>query len=240
MPLRNNQQPEIERRAFDFAYEERSGDSQGPILRGYAAVFNQETVLISKDAMWDGSPEIREVIEPGAFTKTLREKGSRDVMAFWNHDSGFVLGRTGNDTLTLEENSKGLKTEIHPPDNQTIRDLVIGPIQRGDVNKMSFGFQTTRQKVVEGENVITFHVKEVRLFEVSPVAIPAYPGTSISARSMDHITREIEKYKASAPGVATHPDPADDPSTPPNGHLDDVYRLRFKLAQRGIFLRKAS
>lgn len=243
----NLKRNEVETRDFPFEVRQE-GDGGKVILRGHAAVFNRQTVLVPADAWFKGSPEIREVIEPGAFTKTLAE---RDVRAIWNHNTDIVLGRKENKTLRLWENETGLANEIEPPDTALVRDMVIAPIQRGDVDQMSFGFRIVREKVIEEDNTVTIQLKELDLVEVSPVTIPAYPQTDIgiSARSSERL-EEIRQRRQAA---VSQPEPAPlalagehpDQSTPANSdhpaeaapvatcHLDSDY-MELELVRRGL------
>ncbi|HEC61774.1 MAG TPA: HK97 family phage prohead protease [bacterium] len=163
----------IERRYFTLP-EIRAirGEGDDPDhLEGHAAVFDQ----LSEDL-----GGFREKIEKGAFKKTIRKS---DVRALLNHDSNFVLGRTKAKTLKLKEDDVGLFTRIDPPDTQWARDLMES-IERGDISQMSFGFRTITDhwEIVNKENIRT--LKEVELFDVSPVTFPAYPQTDIQARSL--------------------------------------------------------
>lgn len=230
---------EIERRSYPFRVRANT-DGTSQVLEGYAAVFERETVLIPKDAMWKGSPEVREVIEPGAFAKTLK---NHDQRAFWNHNSDIILGRTHNRTLKLWEDDRGLGTEIKPPETNLVRDMVMAPIERGDVDQMSFGFSIVREARAENEDgSVTYTLKEVRLYEVSPVAIPAYPDTEIqiSARSQERLDTLMEQRRLaanSAPGddPLAHPDASAADSTPyvepmlATQHLDIALRMRMQL-----------
>jgi len=152
--------------------EKRNEDDDAPILIGHAAVFNS----LSEDL-----GGFRERIEPGAFARSL----SDDVRALFNHDTNFVLGRTTSDSLTLREDGKGLAIEIMPPQTALIRDLVMAPIERGDINQMSFGFRVraggSRFEEDDEGNIIRT-LTDIELFEVSPVTFPAYPDTDIAAR----------------------------------------------------------
>ena len=147
-----------------------TGDEEKKLI-GYAAVFNS----LSQD-LWG----FREQITPGAFEKTIKKE---DVRALWNHDPNFVLGRTKSKTLILEEDDRGLKVEITPPDTQWANDLMAS-IARKDVSQMSFGFNviTDSWEIKNGVNMRT--LEEVRLIDVSPVTFPAYTATKIQARSL--------------------------------------------------------
>lgn len=242
----------IEHRTFPLSMTRAASDAPSDIkLTGHAAVFGQTTVLVPRDTWFQGSPEIREVIEAGAFAKTLQE---RDVRALWNHNSDIVLGRKGNKTLALAEDKIGLYNEIQPPDTQLVRDMVLAPIERGDVNQMSFGFRIVRDKVVEEDNTITFILKELDLVEVSPCTIPQYTGTDIglSARSADRLEDIRQRCEtatttspATAPPAEGHPEVQQLPTTsdatehpeqrsaPPTAiHLDEQLFCRLEIAQR--------
>lgn len=162
----------IERRAFPLTEIRMVDEDTTPKITGYAAVFNE----LSKDL-----GGFREKIAPGAFSKTLQ---TADVRALWNHDPNFVLGRNKSGTLSLREDERGLRIEITPPDTQWAKDLITS-MKRGDIDQMSFGFRTVADEwETQGkENIRT--LKEVELFDVSIVTYPAYPQTTVQARSWD-------------------------------------------------------
>ena len=151
----------------------QGGDDLPKTLIGYAAVFDQ---------LSENLGGFREKIKRGAFKNTIK---SDDIKALFNHDANLPLGRTTNGTLELKEDKHGLLVEIVPPDTQFARDLMTS-IDRGDINQMSFGFNTISDKweVKDEEDIRT--LIEVRLGDVSPVTFPAYPQTEIEARSLVH------------------------------------------------------
>jgi HK97 family phage prohead protease len=191
----------IERRVIsldgDLKVETRDGGQARRIV-GHAAVFDRWTTLYESPVfVW------KEVVRPGAFRAVIAERS--DVRALWNHDARYILGRTASGTLRLSEDALGLLSDIDPPDTQTVRDLVLTPIARGDVSQMSFAFAVRRSaetkrvdedgiSVVDygGERVTTRRegsrvVEErelfgVNLFDVSPVTYPAYEATDVSLR----------------------------------------------------------
>ena len=171
-----------EMRSFKFEIEVRDDDV--PSISGHAAVFNEEA-----DIGWG----FREKIAPGAFRDSIK---SDDVRALFNHDPNHVLGRNKAGTLKLHEDSKGLAIEIVPPDTQFSRDLMTS-IKRGDIDQMSFGFQTVAEEWREGEDgePDLRTLKEVRLFDVSPVTFPAYTGTDVAVRSHDIWQKESKPWK---------------------------------------------
>ena len=90
------------------------------------------------------------------------------------------------------EDEKGLAVDVAPPDTQWARDLMTS-MKRGDVNQMSFGFQTVRDEWNEKGDERT--LIEVKLFDVSVVTFPAYPQTSAAVRSTVPVL-EIDEYLA--------------------------------------------
>ena len=177
--------PATEYRAWRFA-EVRLADPGGdvptdeplaPLVTGYAAVFNSPSEEIEE---WGF--RFTEIVRPGAFTKTLQEA---DVRALVNHNVDYVLGRTSAGTLKLTQDARGLAIENTPPDTQWARDLMLS-MRRGDINQMSFGFRTVKDRFTEDrENqTVLRELLEVELFDVSIVTFPAYPTTSAVVRSI--------------------------------------------------------
>jgi len=147
------------------------GEEKSPVVTGYAAMFNEPS-----------SPMLgfREMVAPGAFARSLSE--GADVRALWNHDDNYVMGRSASGTLRLEEDDKGLKFEIDPPDTQWMRDHMV-TLKRGDVSQSSFGFSIIESdtEVHDGEEYVV--LRDVELFDVSPVTYPAYPQTESEVRT---------------------------------------------------------
>jgi HK97 family phage prohead protease len=163
---------EIERRTIT-GVEIRAADGQPTKIVGYAAVFNS----LSEELYG-----FREMVMPGAFDRALKER--HDVRALVNHDENQILGRTKAGTLTLSVDAKGLKAEIEPPDTQAARDAVTS-VKRGDLDGMSFAFRTLTDawRTQDGEQIR--ELLDLELVDVSVVAFPAYPATTVSARALE-------------------------------------------------------
>jgi uncharacterized protein len=157
----------------------RDGDEL-PKIEGYAAVFNKD----SEDMGFI------ERIAPGAFKKALK---TSDVRALFNHDSNIILGRKSAGTLELKEDKKGLFMSVTPPDTQLIRDMVLTPIERGDITQQSFGFniKSDEWKDMDKDTPIRTITEVNELYDVSPVTFPAYPDTEVALRSLDNIKKDI-------------------------------------------------
>ncbi|MFD2911331.1 HK97 family phage prohead protease [Jeotgalibacillus terrae] len=158
-------------------------DQQPPKVTGYAAVFNSKTSI---------GDYFEEVIEPGAFSRTLSE--NQDIRALFNHNWDHVLGRTKSGTLRLEEDERGLRFEIELPNTSLGRDLAES-MQRGDINQCSFGFY-----IEEGKEMWDYTadpalrtILEVELYEISIVSIPAYEETEASLVRSKQLDSEVEQ-----------------------------------------------
>ena len=156
-------------------------------IEGYFIRFNEETEL------WDG---VFEEVAPEAVEDSLKKN---DIRCLFNHDTSIVLGRTGNGTLELKKDSKGIfgRVKINPNDKQALD--IYARIERGDINACSFGFNIINEEIQNRDDgTVKFILKKIDLHEVSPVTFPAYPTTSIQARKQDlaeHKKRKLEAKK---------------------------------------------
>lgn len=165
-----------EERVFPLTVEVRAAEGDEPTkIIGHAAVFNRWSEDLGG---------FRERIMPGAFTKTI---GEADIRSLFNHDPNFVLGRTKSGTLSLAEDKRGLAIEAIAPETDTIRDLVLEPMRRGDVDQASFSFRTIRDEWREPKKeggLWERDLFEVGLYDVGPVTFPAYTQTDMGVRSL--------------------------------------------------------
>lgn len=155
-------------------------------FKGYAVVFNQETVLYKFNDI-----EYKEVIADTAFDNA----DISDVPLRYNHARDWVLARnrkkTGEGSLVLTKDEYGIKVTGQFVDMQYARD-VYSMIQAGVVTQMSFAF-TVRDYSYNSETHTTTINDIDKLFDVSVVDSPAYPQTSISAkRSAEDAEMEIK------------------------------------------------
>lgn len=154
--------------------------TNGRKLSGYAAVFGSRSLDLGGFV---------EVIEPTAFDESLAS--GEDILALFNHDSGMPLGRRSTGTLILKRDARGLGIEIDPPEDVSYAEDLKKLIARGDIKQMSFGFTVPPggdSWKRDGTQVVrTLH--KVNLAEVSAVAMPAYPATTIALRSLAEFKR---------------------------------------------------
>lgn len=156
----------MEIRSYNLtSFEQRDGEDDGHVVTGYASVFDSPTIIAEC---------FQEQIAQGAFSKSLT---TADVRALFNHNWENVLGRMKAGTLTLSEDSHGLKFEVELPDTQVARDLAVS-MKRGDINQCSFGFVPTKEEWdYSNPDMPKRTIDEVELYEVSIVSLPAYEDT---------------------------------------------------------------
>jgi HK97 family phage prohead protease len=152
--------------------EIREDGNKPPVVEGYAAVFNDETVIAGKFA---------ERVAPGAFDQA--DMGN--TVALFNHNIDQPLARVGRG-LELSVDERGLKYRFEIGNQSYAKDLIEN-IRMGNVSTSSFGF-TVRddewERRDDGVNLRT--IKEVGLlFDVSPTTQGAYPTTEVGLRSME-------------------------------------------------------
>lgn len=155
------------------------------IVEGYFIKFNSETNLYD---------DVFEEVDPLSVVRSLKEN---DIRGLFNHDTSLVLGRTGNNTLTLKTDEVGLwgAIEINKDDPGAMG--AYARIKRGDVVGCSFGFMPMKEDYQSRENGGgKYIIREMDLFEVSPCVFPAYPQTEIAARK--HDVEELKREKLNA------------------------------------------
>jgi len=147
----------MERKTFKFAV--KSVDEEEGILEGYGSTFND-----IPDAYGD-------VIDSGAFTKTLKEN-SDNIVSLFNHSIMEPIGKP-----EAIEDSKGLQTKIKLVKGVQRADETLLLAKAGVIKKFSIGFDTIKSELVKGIR----HLKEIKLYDISPVIFAANPSAEITA-----------------------------------------------------------
>lgn len=169
------------------AFEVKANDEEMRVT-GYATTFDEPYTLYD-----DGEYEVREVIDSSAFDNC----DMSDVILQYNHE-GRVFARLSNGTLKLDiDKPNGLKIDADLGGTELGRE-VYEEIKGGYTNRMSMGFKVDRSADVwTRENIDGKVVEErrinsiIKLYDVSAVSIPANPGTSIEARSIDALVNGV-------------------------------------------------
>jgi len=155
---------------------------EGLWVEGRAVVYDSATLMYEF-----GGVKYFEIISRGA----LDGADLRDVPFKYNHsDAVMVMARTRNNTLQLTIDDHGLWIRANLANTTSGRDL-HELIKRGDIDKMSFMFTVLE----ESYNVDT-HTRSItkfkKIWDVSAVDTPAYPDTTLSARSFFEAQAEAE------------------------------------------------
>lgn len=179
-------------RLFDNEIEVRSiqadDEKEKTEIIGYALRFDTESNDLGGFV---------ETIEPTA----LDQANMNDVVALFNHNRDYVLGRTTSNTLTLEVDDFGLKYTITPPDTTYARDL-IKSMKRGDISQSSFAFSLDyldeNSESWDYDEDRDIYIRTIKRFEsihdVSVVTTPAYSDTSVvvSKRGLEDYKNELQ------------------------------------------------
>ena len=204
------QHDEAEKRTMG-TIEVREHEEDHMVLEGYAAVFNVETDLGA----------FREVIRPGAFDDVMDD----DVRALINHDPNLILGRTGNGTLELSTDERGLKYKVKLGDQQYARDFYES-VKRGDITQSSFAF-TIEEQSFNDDRTLRSVDKVRQLLDVSPVTYPAYAAATVQARD-----QQLETEDATTDEVADTNTDSQPQQTNNNMNLNEMKATRAKHADR--------
>lgn len=148
-------------------------DVEKRIIMGYASKF--------------GNVDLHgDMVMPGAFTKTITERGPGGKNEIWflhNHSSDNPLGKP----TVLKEDNYGLYFEAPIVDTRIGED-VLKLYEEGLINQHSIGFSTIKETFVEGEGQTKpyYQINEVKLFEFSSVLWGANPETPfLGMKSLD-------------------------------------------------------
>ena len=149
-------------------------DETKGIVTGYFSIFG------NKDS--DG-----DIIMPGAFKKTINES---DQVALWNHNDQYPLGRKSEGSLELREDEHGLAFRVQlNPEIPSHKEVYLQTKNRL-IKGASFRFSVVNNKEDlerDDEERLRRTIREVRLYEVSPVTFPAYEATELQARAAEYL-----------------------------------------------------
>jgi HK97 family phage prohead protease len=125
-----------------------------------------------------------EIVERGAFTKNLQDRGP-DRPLLWSH---FVSKPIG--VVHLKDTQEGLavrgELDLDTQDGRDAHRRLKKKIVRG----MSIGYRILKDEFVDGARVL----KELLLFEVSLVVLPANPRARITAVKSISSIRDFERF----------------------------------------------
>lgn len=160
-----------------------TGNDNKKILEGMPIVFNKRTLIN------DTHGSYYEVILPEALDNT----DLSDCRLLYNHDLNKVpLARTPK-TMQITKTSAGVNVKAELSDTEHANNVYTA-VERGDLSGMSFGFVVPEGGDSYDPETKTRTIHEIsKVYEFSVVAFPAYPQTSVEARSkIDNADKELD------------------------------------------------
>lgn len=164
-----------ETREVEVDLEVRDGDEKPPRIVGHPIRYDVWSVDLGG---------FKERIVRGAARKTI---GEADIRVLFNHDPNIILGRNRSGTASFTEDSVGVLMDTTPPETQLVRDMVLEPLRRKDINQMSFGFRSIQDEWREPKKVGGLwerDIHELQMFDGSVVTFPAYTQTDAAVRAL--------------------------------------------------------
>jgi HK97 family phage prohead protease len=141
---------------LEFEYKANSEKRQ---FEGYASTWD-------KDLGGD-------IILPNAFKKTIMERFPRNkIKILWQHNEPIGL------PTHMEEDSKGLYV-IGKISKTRLGDEALELMKDGVVDQMSIGYDVVQDEMAEDQS--TRYLKELVLYEFSPVTFPMNPQADITS-----------------------------------------------------------
>jgi len=131
-------------------------------IEGYASLFGEVD-------------QARDMVMPGAFTQTLKQRGLRKIPMLFQHDPSEPVGVW----LELVEDWRGLKARGRLiPDVSRAREL-LSLLKAGAIDGLSIGYRTVRGQIDPKSRVRRLY--QVDLWEISIVTFPLLNGARVSA-----------------------------------------------------------
>ncbi len=145
-----------------------------------------------------GVPDLgRDVVQPGAFAASLRQRGAAGVRMLWQHDPAEPIGRW----QALVEDAKGLRVEGRL--NLAVqRAREIDALMRdGALDGLSIGFRTVEARPRGGFR----QLHAVDLWEISLVTFPLQTGARVAQAPRPAELRAFARRLAPVQAASTLP-----------------------------------
>lgn len=145
-------------------------------------------------AVYNNVDEGGDVIEPGAFTKTLQEGGAM-VPLLWHHDSASPIG-----TLSLTDSPTALLCKGSLVLSVTKAREAYDLMKAGACKGLSIGYRTIKDRVADNVR----RLKELRLYEGSIVTLSMNPEAQITSvkQHREPDTEAIDAFRNAARDIS--------------------------------------
>jgi hypothetical protein len=131
-------------------------------VEGYASLFGEVD-------------QARDMVMPGAFARTLAQRGVRKIPMLFQHNPAEPIGVW----LSIEEDHRGLFARGRLiPEVERAREL-LSLVEAGAVDGLSIGYRTVRGRVDPATRVRKLY--QVDLWEISIVTFPLLAGARVRA-----------------------------------------------------------
>src|SRR5436190_23151576 len=148
-------------------------------VEGYASLFGEIDAA-------------RDMVMPGAFARTLKQRGLRRIPMLFQHDPAEPVGVW----LELFEDFRGLRARGKLiPDVARGREL-IALVRAGAIDGLSIGFRTTKARVDPATRVRK--LIDVDLWEISIVTFPLLAGARVRAKGASSSPPKLTHARARA------------------------------------------
>ena len=158
----------MQTKAFDLIVDEQDDLGEGEIL-AYASTFDR-----IPDSYGD-------VVAPGAFTKTLAEwnASGNPIPLLFGHRTDDPRMNIG-EIIEATEDERGLRVRAKFDESNEVAAYTRKLVMEGRLSKLSFAYDTIDSApVVLEDGTRARELRELKLFEVSLVPIPANPLTEV-------------------------------------------------------------
>lgn len=161
-----------------------------------------ERVVEGYAVIWGIPNDYGEKFIKGSFANSINQRGPNSNS---NYKIKFLYQHDQLDALSLfdeiREDETGLYFRTKPLDDVTNADRVLKQVRSGTLNNFSIGFDFIWDKIEYDDSDDTLIMKEVALFEISIVTIPADMNTFAirSAEQIENLHDDTEDFIKSLP-----------------------------------------
>lgn len=175
-----------------------SDESTGMLYKAFPVDFkaiDEDGTIEGYGATFGNQDFVGDVIEKGAFSKAVRDnkRGAASIKMLWQHDYKQPIGTFSE--LKEDDNGLFVKGKIAVKSASGLNAYEL--IKAGAVDSLSIGFSATQWEVDAKTGIRT--LKEIKLYEISPVTFPANPKAKIEAvKSAPQTIRDFESFLCDA------------------------------------------
>jgi len=148
-------------------------------FEGYASTFGNEDL-------------VGDIVEKGAFKKTIQERLPKNLIkVLWQHYDPMGLPKH------MEEDSKGLYVVAKVSKTRENQDR-LQLMKDGVVDRLSIGYDVVKREVDDSAKDRTVRLKELKLYEFSPVTFPANEEaviTGVKGRELEELLKRIPQLE---------------------------------------------